>query len=159
MRIKEKTDSYGMKYIIYNDRRIYNLTQHKINILRDGLKITIPPSGTVLRTGYNVKLETYVGDIPIFKRELNDEVNSLPEGHYNEDYIYIVSNKILSVTDKDNFLAPFSLIRDRKNRVLGCSCLTSGIVREWKIENIGWKIKSENNLKNFYDFYDLLVLL
>lgn len=130
MRLKEKTDSYNMTYVIYNERRIYNLTQHKINILRKNIKITIPPSGVVLRTGYDVKLETYMGDIPVFKRKVTNDVNSLPEGHYNEDYIYIVSNKILSVTDIPNFLAPFTLIRDRKNRVLGCSCLTSGIVKE-----------------------------
>lgn len=119
-----KTDTYGLIYVVYNGKRFYNMTEHNINIVRDNFRIYIPPSGLALRLDYKSELETQYGEVPVYKLIIADNVNPLPRGHYNENYVYIVSNKILKVTDKDNFYSPHILVRNKRGHVVACEALT-----------------------------------
>jgi len=104
-----------------------NATPHAIDLIIDGEKITIPPSGVVVRVA---TVRELVDTIPL--GELHIPVNVVKSGltldlpEFQEDVVIIVSRMVAEAhPERHDLVFPDSLTRDDKGRVIGCNALGS----------------------------------
>jgi len=104
-----------------------NATPHAIDLIIDGEKITIPPSGVVVRVA---TVREMVDTIPL--GELHIPVNVVKSGltldlpEFQEDVVIIVSRMVAEAhPERHDLVFPDSLTRDNKGNVIGCNALGS----------------------------------
>lgn len=103
---------------------IVNLTPHTLNIhTNNGNIIDVAPSGIIARvvTGRE-ELEPIAG-ISVSRASFG-AIEGLPEPA--DDTIYVVSGMVLARTNRQDVFSPGELIRDEKERVIGCLGLNAG---------------------------------
>ena len=104
-----------------------NATPHAIDLIIDGEKITIPPSGVVVRVA---TVREMVDTIPL--GELHIPVNVVKSGltldlpEFQEDVVIIVSRMVAEAhLERHDLVFPDSLNRDNNGNVIGCNALGS----------------------------------
>jgi len=104
-----------------------NATPHAIDLIIDGEKITIPPSGVVVRVA---TVRELVDTIPL--GETLVPVNVVKSGltldlpEFQEDVVVIVSRMVAEAhPERHDLVFPDSLTRDNKGNVIGCNALGS----------------------------------
>jgi len=104
-----------------------NATPHAIDLIIDGEKITIPPSGVVVRVA---TVRELVDTIPLGEKLV--PVNVVKSGltldlpEFQEDVVIIVSRMVAEAhPERHDLVFPDSLTRDNKGNVIGCNALGS----------------------------------
>ena len=104
-----------------------NATPHAIDLIIDGEKITIPPSGVVVRVA---TVRELVDTIPLGEKLV--PVNVVKSGltldlpEFQEDVVVIVSRMVAEAhPERHDLVFPESLTRDNKGNVIGCNALGS----------------------------------
>jgi len=104
-----------------------NATPHAIDLIIDGEKITIPPSGVVVRVA---TVRELVDTIPLGEKLV--PVNVVKSGltldlpEFQEDVVIIVSRMVAEAhPERHDLVFPDSLTRDNKGHVIGCNALGS----------------------------------
>ena len=104
-----------------------NATPHAIDLIIDGEKITIPPSGVVVRVA---TVRELVDTIPLGEKLV--PVNVVKSGltldlpEFQEDVVVIVSRMVAEAhPERHDLVFPDSLTRDTKGNVIGCNALGS----------------------------------
>jgi hypothetical protein len=100
---------------------LINMTPHTINVFRDdGTVEDIPSSGIIRVASTQVKVCEIRG-IPVYKT-IFGEVIGLPPKRIG--IFYVVSRLVLSACpERDDLLAPGTLVRDDKGQPIGCKGL------------------------------------
>ena len=104
-----------------------NATPHAIDLIIDDEKITIPPSGVVVRVA---TVRELVDTIPLGEKLV--PVNVVKSGltldlpEFQEDVVVIVSRMVAEAhPERHDLVFPDSLTRDNKGNVIGCNALGS----------------------------------
>jgi hypothetical protein len=104
-----------------------NATPHAIDLIIDGEKITIPPSGVVVRVA---TVRELVDTIPLGEKLV--PVNVVKSGltldlpEFQENVVIIVSRMVAEAhPERHDLVFPDSLTRDNKGNVIGCNALGS----------------------------------
>ena len=104
-----------------------NATPYAIDLIIDGEKITIPPSGVVVRVA---TVRELVDTIPLGEKLV--PVNVVKSGltldlpEFQEDVVVIVSRMVAEAhPERHDLVFPDSLTRDNKGNVIGCNALGS----------------------------------
>ena len=104
-----------------------NATPHAIDLIIDGEKIVISPSGVVVRVA---TVRELVDTIPLGEKLV--PVNVVKSGitldlpEFQEDVVVIVSRMVAEAhPERHDLVFPDSLTRDNEGRVIGCSALGS----------------------------------
>lgn len=103
--------------------KMVNLTPHNIVIMReDGKeKMTIPPSGRIVRIKADQKIIGEVNGIPIVKTTFRD-IEGLPEPEPNT--VFIVSSLVAqAIKSREDIVAPDTtpqgVVRNEKGQIIG----------------------------------------
>jgi len=106
--------------------RFINLTQHSINVVRDGsVVLSIPPSGTVARVATFQTVVCQLDGIDVVRTVFGDIVG-LPDPQ--DGVVYVVSTLVLqalkaSGVDRSDVVAPdtspASVVRDDVGQIVG----------------------------------------
>lgn len=98
---------------------LVNLTPHPINIIVDGVTITLQSSG-IARCAENIECAGIVDGVPVIRKTLGD-VTGLPE--QEDGVFYIVSLAVAMAARRPDVLAIGESIRDEKGNIIGCKSL------------------------------------
>ncbi len=103
--------------------KIFNLTPHPVVLVGEDTKVTIPPSGGVVRLKEEKELlGIQVAGFPVYKKSFS-EVSGLPENLEKGD-VLIVSGIVAeavkeNVPDSVLVVVPNELIRDTEGNIIG----------------------------------------
>lgn len=110
------------KAIVIDGVTLVNATPHPLNIVqRDGVTLTVAPSGICPRCTSTEVIDGAIGLIDISRQTLG-EVEGLPEAIPGA--FFIVSRLVASAANRPDLLVPGSLIRDDQGKVIGCKGLS-----------------------------------
>lgn len=106
------------------DAVFINKTPHPVVLIAtDGTKLTINPSGSLIRLKEETTTVGEINKVKIVKKSFYpDTVEPLPEKI--QGVYYIVSATVKSaLPERDDFLVPSSPVRDEEGRIVACQAL------------------------------------
>lgn len=98
--------------------KLVNLTPHPVVVVgANGVVLTVPPSGTVLRLPEITVPAGKIQGVPVVRKTLDPAAELPPR---EEGTFYIVSLPVAQAARREDFLVPDDLVRDQEGRILGC---------------------------------------
>jgi len=109
-------------------KKLINLTPHPVTIRREGVAVTIPPSGEVARVEETRvpigTLEVEGLEVPLNRRAFG-KPTGLPEP---EEGVYLIVASLVAqaclpsfrMPGRSDLLSPDLLVRDEEGRIVGC---------------------------------------